>query len=174
MDRSSNGSIDRTEFKFLLQDLCIPKSDLETYFSSMDTDGDGQITFDEFKVWYQSKTSPRKGKFFARFKKKFKKRMSLASGSIDEMRARRSIQSMYEKNKQKLKRRKSGLKLNTTSDTRSSTIDFPETPQAVRQEVDKARKQWLDEGKEIICESVKSWRDWRKRIWMRILRYVSV
>ena len=54
-----------------------------------------------------------------------------------------------------LKRRKSGLKLNTTSATTSSKIDFPETPQAVRQEVDKARKQWLDEGKEIISESVE-------------------
>jgi len=155
VDRMEKGSIQKEEFRHLLEDMCTPLSSLDSYFASIDKNGDGSITFDEFKIWFRNEKPS--GKAFERFKMKFKKRMSLSSGTIDKMRARRSLYALYAKRRRKsiLKRKSGGLKVQTRGRQEFEGRNLPETPQAVRQEVGEARRQWLNEGREIISESIK-------------------
>ena len=51
MDTSKDGRIDATEFKVAMRSLIgadLPLSDCEAVISSVDTDGNGTIDFDEF------------------------------------------------------------------------------------------------------------------------------
>ena len=54
------GEIDRSEFKLLMKELCIPMTarQLTLAMRSMDRDGSGSINFEEFCSWYLGESRP--------------------------------------------------------------------------------------------------------------------
>jgi len=93
-DVDGSNYIDCEEFKALLKDLCIPVSpeELEKEFSKMDSDHNGECSFDEFKKWHNDHGEGiTKINRFARLKMKAQKRGVSGYGSLDQIRAKRAL-----------------------------------------------------------------------------------
>jgi len=56
-DRDSNGTIDEAELGLLLDALGVGYTDAQVSatFTSLDQDGSGQLEFEEFRAWWQSR-----------------------------------------------------------------------------------------------------------------------
>ena len=82
-------AIDIDEFKLLCEDLMMKQDNVAESFKTIDTDGSGQIEFEEFKVWYENeKRSSSTGKRISRF---FKKKAKNLGNLSDAAHARKAI-----------------------------------------------------------------------------------
>jgi len=97
IDVDGNGSLDRDELRRALVKLGVPKDkvdkDVDDLIRSADTNNDGEVSLDEFKVWYmtqKARTRNRIDKLFQRYdvnengyidKKEFKSMLTAVNGT---------------------------------------------------------------------------------------------